>query len=66
MSRTRELARPGEPNSSISGSKLTMSTRKRGPDDPLAVGWRRLRRAVAFFLACLGLFVALVWIGLYH
>jgi len=66
MPRTRELARPGEPNSSISGSKLTMSTRKRGPDDPLAVGWRRLRRAVAFFLACLGLFVALVWIGLYH
>jgi len=43
-----------------------MGARKRGQDDPLAVDWRRLRRAVAFFLACLGFLVALVWIGLYH
>jgi len=43
-----------------------VSTRKRGQDAPLAAEWRRLRRALAFFLACLGLFVALVWIGLYH
>ncbi len=43
-----------------------MSTKKRGKDDLLAAEWRRLRRAIAFFLACLGLFAALVLIGLYH
>ncbi len=45
---------------------MTVSIRWRGQDDRLATEWRRLRRALAFFLACLGLFVALVWIGLYH
>ncbi len=45
---------------------MTVGTGKRGQDDPLAAEWRRLRRALAFFLTCLGLFVALVWIGLYH
>jgi len=36
----------------------------RGDDfDP---GWRRLRRALAFFLACLAVSVALFVIGLYH
>lgn len=43
-----------------------MSTRKRGPDNPLAVNWRRLRRAVAFFSACSGPLGVLVWIGLHH
>jgi hypothetical protein len=37
-----------------------------GDEDPVALEWSRLRRAIAFFLVRLALFVALLMIGLYH
>ncbi len=38
----------------------------RGRGDRLGSELRRLRRAALFFLGCLGVFLALLAIGLYH
>ncbi len=43
-----------------------MRSRRVRTSDSLQAEWRRLRRAIVFFLGCLAVLVALFMIGLYH
>jgi hypothetical protein len=53
-------------NETRSRTRLVARSDEHGDEDPVALEWGRLRRAIAFFLVCLALFVALLIIGLYH
>lgn len=43
-----------------------MRSARDGDDAAITGEWRRLRRAAAFFLACLAVIVVAAAIGLYH
>lgn len=45
---------------------MTSNGGQDGDPNRIPPDWRRLGFAIAFFLACLALFVALVAIGFYH